>query len=229
MKNAFVKALSSNGVAEDEIAKIRRDLGLSAEGAADKTLHERSLRPLTRQQVRQILDDNAAAINAHAEQIPGAARTKVQIVMSVLTQESSSTVVEGPATALDPEGKRAAFYYGGNANGTTRSFRLEQDETGGITIRFETTVRPANLLVGDEAIPLGAGSELKGSYSLTLSAEKLNALGELDFANCDHAAADQVMYGNLPAEQKLRTAVDRLPPAFRLNLNPTTSFSVVLN
>ena len=76
VKNAFVKALSSNGVAEDEIAKIRRDLGLSAEAGMDKTLHERSLKPLTRQQVRQILDLHAAAINAHAEQVPGATRIR---------------------------------------------------------------------------------------------------------------------------------------------------------
>ena len=81
VKNAFVKALSSNGVAADEIARIRRELGLSAETGIDKTLHARSIRPLTRQQVRDILDRNAAAINAHADQNPGAARisTSAQI------------------------------------------------------------------------------------------------------------------------------------------------------
>ena len=35
------------------------------------------------------------------------------------------------------------------------------------------------------------------------------------------------MGGN--GEQKLRTAVNRLPPDFRLDLVPTTSFSAVLN
>lgn len=61
-----MKALSAGGVDAAEIARIRQDLGLSAESAADKALHERSLKPLTRQQVRTILDRNAAAINAHA-------------------------------------------------------------------------------------------------------------------------------------------------------------------
>ena len=41
MKNAFVKALSDSGVGADEIARIRRDLGLAAESGADKSLHER--------------------------------------------------------------------------------------------------------------------------------------------------------------------------------------------
>ena len=64
IKNAFVKALSSHGVAEAEIGRIRRDLGLAADAGIDKTLHARSLKPLSRQQVREILDRNAAAINA---------------------------------------------------------------------------------------------------------------------------------------------------------------------
>lgn len=38
VKNAFVKALSSNGVGANEIAKVRRDLGLAAEAGMDKTL-----------------------------------------------------------------------------------------------------------------------------------------------------------------------------------------------
>jgi hypothetical protein len=160
-------------------------------------------------------------------QLAGAERTKVQVVMSLLVQQSSSAVIEMPATALDPEGKRAPFSYGGNGGGLTRSFRLERDAAGGITVRFETTVRPTNLIVEGDAIPLGVGSSISGSYALTLSAEKLNALGELDFANCDNAAANQVMDGN--GEQKLRTAVNRLPPDFRLDLTPTTSFSAVLN
>jgi hypothetical protein len=61
VKNAFVKALSSGGVGAGEIARVRRDLGLSAEAGMDKTLHERSLKPLTRHQVRQILDRYAGS------------------------------------------------------------------------------------------------------------------------------------------------------------------------
>ena len=49
---------------QEEINRIRRELGLGADTGIDKTLHERSLKPLTRQQVRQILDRNAATINS---------------------------------------------------------------------------------------------------------------------------------------------------------------------
>ena len=74
VKGAFVKALSSNGVAADEIARVRRELGLAPEpgDAVDHALGERSMKPLTRQQVRDILDRYADTINAR----PGAPRIR---------------------------------------------------------------------------------------------------------------------------------------------------------
>ena len=74
VKGAFVKALSSNGVAADEIARVRRELGLAPEAgdAVDHALGERSMKPLTRQQVRDILDRYADTINAR----PGAPRIR---------------------------------------------------------------------------------------------------------------------------------------------------------
>ena len=68
IKNAFIKALSQNGVGVDEIARIRRDLGLAADtsAGADKKLSERSIKPLSRAQIRTILDRNAETINANA-------------------------------------------------------------------------------------------------------------------------------------------------------------------
>ncbi len=77
VKTAFIKALSSGGVGREDIARIRQELGLAAEaadGAVDQTLGERSLKPLTRQQVREILDRYAATLNANAQ--PGAARIR---------------------------------------------------------------------------------------------------------------------------------------------------------
>lgn len=65
IKNAFVRALASGGVGKDEINKVRAQLGLRPDGSADKTLAERSVKPLTRQQIREILDKNAAALNSH--------------------------------------------------------------------------------------------------------------------------------------------------------------------
>ncbi len=48
VKDAFVKALQQNGVAADEINRVRRELGLAPDGATDTSLTMRSIRPLSR-------------------------------------------------------------------------------------------------------------------------------------------------------------------------------------
>ena len=59
IKNAFMKALSANGVDMAEINKIRKELGLAPDETAPKALAGRSLKPLSRQQIRDIIDRNA--------------------------------------------------------------------------------------------------------------------------------------------------------------------------
>ena len=63
IKQALVKALSPTGVKEDALNKLRKELGISSADAADRDLRHRSIMPLTRQQIREILDRNAATIN----------------------------------------------------------------------------------------------------------------------------------------------------------------------
>ena len=48
IKNAFMKALSANGVDMAEINKIRKELGLAPDETAPKALAGRSLKPLSR-------------------------------------------------------------------------------------------------------------------------------------------------------------------------------------
>ena len=63
IKDAFVKALRDGGVDGAAIDRIRVQLGLAPSGAVDTSLNERSLKPLSRQQIRDILDQYAAVLN----------------------------------------------------------------------------------------------------------------------------------------------------------------------
>lgn len=63
IKEAFIKALSQNGLTREEVNNIRKQLGLASTGAADRTLRARSMTPLSRQQIREILDQYAGRIN----------------------------------------------------------------------------------------------------------------------------------------------------------------------
>ena len=64
IKEALVKALSAHGVEEDEISRVRRELGLAPGEEGDRTMGLRSIKPLSRQQIREILDRNASTINS---------------------------------------------------------------------------------------------------------------------------------------------------------------------
>ena len=66
IKEALVKALSQHGVQADEINRVRSELGLAPARTNDTGLILRSVKPLSRQQIRTILDRNAATINKNA-------------------------------------------------------------------------------------------------------------------------------------------------------------------
>jgi len=64
IKQALVNALSANGVGGEGLDSVRKELGLAAKGSVDTGLVGRSIKPLTRQQIREILDKHADTINA---------------------------------------------------------------------------------------------------------------------------------------------------------------------
>ncbi len=71
IKDAFVKALSANGVKGNALDDVRRELGLAVDGKADVGLAERSIKPLSRQQIREILDKHAETINSFNDENHG--------------------------------------------------------------------------------------------------------------------------------------------------------------
>ena len=63
IKEALVKALEGGGVDKEEINAVRREIGLAVDGDVGRGLAERSMKPLSRQQIRLILDRNAEVLN----------------------------------------------------------------------------------------------------------------------------------------------------------------------
>ena len=117
IKEAFVKALSQalpqdDGAArkamQDEINHVRQELGLAPEDAADRHLNERSVRPLSRQQIREIIDRNASAINAvRARTSEDALKTDAEIHAGYGTGRRATLERTREETNRALEGKRA--------------------------------------------------------------------------------------------------------------------------
>ena len=104
VKNAFIRALSGGGVGADEIARVRKELGLAPESPADRRLAQRAIKPLSRQQIRDILDRNAGTINAHegAETI----RTSQQIYAGIDERTRRNRIASRVAANTDLAGRR---------------------------------------------------------------------------------------------------------------------------
>ena len=89
VKQAFVRALSGAGVGADEVARVRAHLGLDPARPVDVELKERSLKPLSRQQIRSILDRNANTINQHVGE--GTIRSHAEIWGDRYTEEERAS------------------------------------------------------------------------------------------------------------------------------------------
>ena len=63
IKEAFIRALAKNGVGRVALNDIRRRIGLAPDPSQPKALAERSIKPLSRQQIRNILDEHKDEIN----------------------------------------------------------------------------------------------------------------------------------------------------------------------
>ena len=86
IKRAFVKALSTSGVSnKEELNKIRVELGLAPEKKVDLTLRNRSIKPLTRQQIRDIIDRNVSFLGNAVHN--GTIRTSDQLYGGLSDQE----------------------------------------------------------------------------------------------------------------------------------------------
>ena len=117
IKEAFVKALSQalpqdDGAArqatQDEINRVRQELGLAPRDATDLQMNARSVRPLSRQQIREIIDRNASAINAvRARASEGAIKTDADLHAGYGTGRRATIGRTRDETNRALEGKRA--------------------------------------------------------------------------------------------------------------------------
>ena len=145
IKKAFVTALADGGVGADEITRIRKDLGLAPDGAVDRSLKSRSVRPLTRQQIREILDRNAATLNAFAEE--HGTETRIR---------TSEQLYGAGGMRADRAGRRDAV----NAALANDPRRGQKARIAAIAILYErgvtdyATLNLANRLSDDDAIAL---------------------------------------------------------------------------
>ena len=99
IKTAFIDALARGGLDAALLNEIRAELGLAPKAATDTTLMARSLKPLSRQQIRDILDRYSEMLAEHGTRI----RTSGELFARVSQAKQESRAAKRAAVngALD--------------------------------------------------------------------------------------------------------------------------------
>jgi len=107
VKNAFVNALSNSGVGREELNRICQELGLAPRSPVDTDMRERNVKPLSRQQVREILDRCADTINQHVA--AGTIRKSEQIYARVGQETRTTRINERNVANAELATRRSVF------------------------------------------------------------------------------------------------------------------------
>lgn len=110
IKNAFVKALEDNGVSPERLNEIRQKLGLASSSVNWTDMSKLSMKPLTRQQIREIIDANAQSINNADIQTSSAIyKGGAMSSSNVAAREKVNTALAAPTRELDENVQISAF------------------------------------------------------------------------------------------------------------------------
>lgn len=110
IKNAFVKALEDNGVLPERLKEIRQKLGLASSGGNWGDMSKLSMKPLTRQQIREIIDANAQSIkNADIQTSATIYKGGAMSSGNVAARDKVNTALAASTRSLDENVEISAF------------------------------------------------------------------------------------------------------------------------
>jgi len=110
IKNAFVKALEDNGVLPERLKEIRQKLGLASSGGNWGDMSKLSMKPLTRQQIREIIDANAQSIkNADIQTSATIYKGGAMSSDNVAARDKVNTALAASTRSLDENVEISAF------------------------------------------------------------------------------------------------------------------------
>ena len=211
IKNAFVNALESNGVNSDRLQDIRQKLGLEGENGAET--RRLSMKPLTRQQIREIIDANAKEMTdlniETSDTIYAGGKMSSD---NVAKREKVNAALAEPTRKLDESGEISAFqalatdqmyFVKGNSNDYLETAKKMLD-----ALMEGCKGKPRADVDATATITLQSGQKMTmttGMSELEFSRKLENAIIKL----IDGCMVDDVEYEAFEDYEKLETAQDR--------------------
>ena len=161
-------------------------------------------------------------------------RNKVHIALSLLSKETEKAAFDGQATGIDPNRAKPAFTTVSRQDEDTRSFTLDIDKYGRLSIDFDGTKQLDSITTeGDDGNPVttavNKGSNLRARMSIVMTSREFDRMSELDFTKFDDSQANALKAnakGPVSPEDALKTfdksfRFDELALKFSFGLTPT--------
>ena len=188
-------------------------------------------------------DDNATYGNLKPED-----KTKVHMLMSLISQETEKAGEDGTKHAMDKRESDAGFQFEGyskrdRANGigspAERTYVIEKRADGGIDLHYNMDKPIKNiddLTTDGDGYDVGAGSKFMCKMDYTLKGDEFNRLAKLDYGKFDDSEGYKIFNRKVDMsdgtrqfrEKKLEKVVDSFAQEFKVNADCNMDFALVL-
>ena len=240
-----MKKLSTDGE-DNSFFKKDIDRGIKATlKAGDKTITLANDFETARNQLAQFVTGDP---NATYKGLAGASdKSKVHLLMVLLSQETEKAGENGSQYALDPrEGEEGFSIRGfskqervkGLGADTTRTFTITKNKDGGFSLNY-TMDKPIAGFDGfteDGQCNVGEGSKFKCGIYYYLKASEFNRLAELDYTKFDDTEGEKIFAHKVEIDgtkqfqdHKLEKVLNTFPQEFKIEALCDMNFSMTLN
>ena len=240
-----MKKLSTDGE-DNSFFKKDIDRGIKATlKAGDKTITLANDFETARNQLAQFVTGDP---NATYKGLAGASdKSKVHLLMVLLSQETEKAGENGSQYALDPrEGEEGFSIRGfskqervkGLGADTTRTFTIAKNKDGGFSLKY-TMDKPIAGFDGfteDGQCNVGEGSKFKCGIYYYLKASEFNRLAELDYTKFDDTEGEKIFSRKVEIDgtkqfqdHKLEKVLNTFPQEFKIEALCDMNFSMTLN
>jgi len=240
-----MKKLSTDG---EDTSFFQKDIdrGIKATlKAGDKTITLANDFETARNQLAQFVTGDP---NATYKGLAGASdKSKVHLLMVLLSQETEKAGENGSQYALDPREGEEGFSIRGFSNqergkglgaDTTRTFTITKNKDGGFSLNY-TMDKPIAGFDGftkDGECNVGEGSKFKCGIYYYLEASEFNRLAELDYSKFDDKEGYTIFNHKVEIDgtkqfqdHKLEKVLNTFPQEFKIEAICDMNFSMTLN
>ena len=135
----------------------------------------------------------------------------------LITTKGAGTVLNASfGVLLDSQKNNPKMRFEGDV--AEQGFDLSLDADGNLAVVYTSRQVPTAAVFGNERIPCGPGSEVRGKLEILVNGDDLDRFANQNFTQYDDRPANQVLNVQKPAD-KYTQAYFAIPQPFRLRLN----------